>query len=260
MTSTQRQQIIGEFLRTRGPQAADAAVAAYWPLLQQWTWSYLTTRDGSDDLLQVAACGLLKSLARFDPRRASFDTYARHCVLGEVRHYVRDHGTAMQVPRSMWERGKAPVIRSLDELADGTREGHPSRQIGHDEPGLARAEDRAQLWELLRDLDARQGTALLLCVGFQTPQADVAGILGVPQNTVSRLYTRALRTLRMRAGAADAGDAKSRPAGRHTEQHDARHSQAPPLHRRSWGARKSDGHASLRERGYTNRDRVAPAW
>lgn len=200
MTFAQRQQVVDEFFRTRSSQAADAAVAAYWPLLRQWTSPFRSRRGLSEDILQVAACGLLKSLARFDPRLASFDTYARHCVLGEVRHYLRDHADVVQVPRSMWEQGKAPVICSVDEMADGTREGRPPRPIGRDDPGLAQAEDRAQLWELLRDLNARQGVALLLWVGFQVPQDDVAAILGVPQNSVSRLCTRALQTLRARAG------------------------------------------------------------
>jgi RNA polymerase sigma-B factor len=240
MTSA-RHQVIGEFLRTRSPQAADTAVAVYWPLLQRWIRSYCTTRDISDDLLQVAACGLLKSLARYDPRRASFDTYARHCVLGEVRHYLRDHGAAIQVPRSMRERGRAPVIRSLDELTDGTTAGYPRGQIGRDEPGLARAEDRAQLWELLRDLDARQGAALLLWVGFQVPQVDIAALLGVPQNTVSRLCTRALRALRMRAGTTSA---RLRSPTRR-----ARTAKINHFIRVSWGPRKPDGLARLRVTG-----------
>jgi RNA polymerase sigma-B factor len=250
MTSA-RHQVIREFLRTRSPQAADAAVAVYWPLLQRWIRSYCTTRDISDDLLQVAACGLLKSLARFDPRRASFDTYSRLCVLGEVRHYLRDHGAAIQVPRSTWERGRAPVIRSLDELTDGTTAGYPRGQIGRDEPGFARAEDRAQLWELLRDLDARQGAALLLWVGFQVPQVDVAALLGVPQNTVSRLCTRALRALRMRVGTTSARVRRpTRPA---------RTAKINHFIRVCWGPRKPDGFARLRDHGRTTCDQVAPA-
>lgn len=197
--SAQRQQIVDEYCRTRSRQTADAVVEAYWPLLRQWTYRCRSERVPTDDILQIAACGLLKSLTRFDPRRASFDTYARHCVVGEVRHYLRDHAGMVQAPRSMWEHGVAPIVQSLDAMLNDVDDDHPTRQIGRDEPGVARADDRARLWELMRDLNPRQGSALLLWVGFQLPRQTVADVLGVPLNTVSRLCSGALRTLRARA-------------------------------------------------------------
>lgn len=200
MAPGQRRQVVDEYCRTRGQQAAEAVVAAYLPLLRRWTHQYHSVRVPREDILQIAACGLLKSLVRFDPHRASFETYARHCVVGEVRHFLRDHAGVMRVPRSMRDRGEGPLMQSLDALLDDVESGRSPLQIGSGDPGVGRAEARAQLWELLRDLNPRQGAALLLWVGFQLPQQVVAEVLGVPQNTVSRLCSRALRTLRSRAG------------------------------------------------------------
>ncbi len=102
----------------------------------------------------------------------------------------------------MWEQGERPVVQSLDAALGGVEGGHPARQTGRDDPELGRANDRIQLWELLRDLPPRQDAALLLCVGFQLPQREVAETLGVPQTSISRLCVRALRTLRVRASCA----------------------------------------------------------
>jgi RNA polymerase sigma factor (sigma-70 family) len=199
--ATRRQQVVDAYCRTRTRQAADAVVVAYWPLLRQWTGPYWTDGCAFEDILQTAACGFVKAMARFDPERAGFDTYARHCVVGEVRHYLRDHAGVIRVPRSMWQRGEGPMVRSLNMLLDETESGRPPHQIGSDDAGVARADDRAQLWDLLRHLNPRQGAALLLWVGFQLPQETVAVVLGVPQTSVCRLCQRALRTLRLRAGA-----------------------------------------------------------
>jgi RNA polymerase sigma factor (sigma-70 family) len=197
--ATQRQQVVDAYRKARTRQAADAVVVAYMPLLRQWIGPYRTDGCSSEDILQTAACGLVKALGRFDPERAGFDTYARHCVLGEVRHYLRDHSAVIRVPRSMWQRGEGPMVRSLNALLEDAQSGRPPHQIGFDDPGVARADDRAQLWDLLRDLNPRQGAALLLWVGFQLPQQTVARILGVPQASISRLCGRALRTLQSRA-------------------------------------------------------------
>jgi RNA polymerase sigma-B factor len=44
----------------------------------------------SDDLIQAGYEGLMKAVKRFDAGIASgFVTYASHCIMGEIRHYIR---------------------------------------------------------------------------------------------------------------------------------------------------------------------------
>ncbi len=69
----------------------------------------------------------------------------------------------------------------------------------HDAFVNPQAESPGQLWDLLRDLNPRQGATLLLSVGFQLPRETVAALLGVPKTSVGQLCEGALRTLRARA-------------------------------------------------------------
>ena len=44
----------------------------------------------SEDMLQAGREGLMKAIRRFDPEAgASFVTYAGHCIMGEIRHFLR---------------------------------------------------------------------------------------------------------------------------------------------------------------------------
>ncbi len=47
-----------------------------------------------DDLLQAGYEGLLKAVKRYDAAAgAGFVTYASHCIMGEIRHYIRKENT-----------------------------------------------------------------------------------------------------------------------------------------------------------------------
>ena len=62
--------------------------------------------DGFEDLVQVGAIGLLKAIKYYDPHRArtaSFRTLATCYIRGEIRHYLRDHCSLVQVPRRLTE-------------------------------------------------------------------------------------------------------------------------------------------------------------
>lgn len=53
-----------------------------------------------DDLMQVGYVGLLKAIHAFRPSSGNrFSTYASHCVLGELRHYLRDRTETVRRPR-----------------------------------------------------------------------------------------------------------------------------------------------------------------
>lgn len=64
-----------------------------------------------EDLLQLASMGLLAAIERFDPSRGShFSPFACPYIKGEIRHYLRDKGNAIKIPRTLqnlYQRGKS---------------------------------------------------------------------------------------------------------------------------------------------------------
>jgi RNA polymerase sigma-B factor len=62
--------------------------------------------DSLEDLVQVGSIGLLKAIRYYDPTRtrsASFKTLATCYIRGEIRHYLRDQSSLVQVPRRLSE-------------------------------------------------------------------------------------------------------------------------------------------------------------
>ncbi|MBA3252160.1 MAG: SigB/SigF/SigG family RNA polymerase sigma factor [Geodermatophilaceae bacterium] len=60
--------------------------------------------ESSEDLVQVAAVGLLKAIDGFDPGRGvDFSSYAIPTMLGEIKRHFRDKGWLVRVPRRLQE-------------------------------------------------------------------------------------------------------------------------------------------------------------
>jgi RNA polymerase sigma-B factor len=82
-------------------------VERYMPLVNQIARRYTRFRpDLFEDLVQVGAIGLLKAINYYDPKRsrtASFRTVASCYIKGEIRHYLRDQASLVQVPRRLNE-------------------------------------------------------------------------------------------------------------------------------------------------------------
>lgn len=75
------------------------------PLARQLALRYYHGREPLEDLVQVAAVGLVKAVDRFEVRRTSaFASYAVPVMLGELRRHFRDNGWALHVPRGLQER------------------------------------------------------------------------------------------------------------------------------------------------------------
>jgi RNA polymerase sigma-B factor len=77
------------------------------PLVRQIARRYSQYNpDSLEDLVQVGSIGLLKAVKYYDPNRArsaSFKTLATCYIRGEIRHYLRDHTSIVQVPRKLTE-------------------------------------------------------------------------------------------------------------------------------------------------------------
>lgn len=86
-------------------QARDELIARFMPLARQLALRYYHGREPLEDLVQVAAVGLVKAVDRFEVRRTSaFASYAVPVMLGELRRHFRDNGWALHVPRGLQER------------------------------------------------------------------------------------------------------------------------------------------------------------
>jgi RNA polymerase sigma-B factor len=94
--------------------AREALVEQYMPLARSLARRYDRSSEPYEDLLQVAALGLLKALDRFDATRGpSFASFAIPTILGEMRRYFRDSGWSLHVPRGDKER--ALKVRDAQE-------------------------------------------------------------------------------------------------------------------------------------------------
>jgi len=70
------------------------------PLVGQVAQRYAGLGTALDDLVQVGSIGLLNAIQNFDlDRGVRFETYARHLIAGEIRHYLRDQGSVVRRPR-----------------------------------------------------------------------------------------------------------------------------------------------------------------
>ncbi|HEY2203105.1 MAG TPA: SigB/SigF/SigG family RNA polymerase sigma factor [Pseudonocardia sp.] len=93
-------------------------VIGFLPLVHSIARRYARRGVPFDDLVQVAAVGLIKAVDRFDPAlsRMGFLPFAVPTVRGEIQRYFRDHTWSMRVPRRLKELTVA-VTGATEELS-----------------------------------------------------------------------------------------------------------------------------------------------
>jgi RNA polymerase sigma-B factor len=88
--------------RDRG--ARDAVIQRFLPLARRLAGRYDNPYEPLEDLVQVAAVGLLGAIERFDPDRGvSFGRFATLTIRGELKHHFRNTGWSVHVPRGTQE-------------------------------------------------------------------------------------------------------------------------------------------------------------
>lgn len=148
MNEAELSSTMARWASSRDVVARDALVEQYLPLAYAAARKFVSYGVELEDLQQVGAMALLKALDRYDPEKGvKFTTFATPCVMGEIRNYIRDRGSAIRLSRDT----HAQVIR-MRQL-----QSQLSRDLGR-EPTmkeLAAAMD-ISYEELLRLVDARQ--------------------------------------------------------------------------------------------------------
>jgi RNA polymerase sigma-B factor len=85
--------------------AREALARRFMPLARTVASRYRERGVALDDLVQVAALGLVKAIDRFDPERGMvFSSYAVPTMLGEIKRHFRDTGWSLHVSRPQQEQ------------------------------------------------------------------------------------------------------------------------------------------------------------
>ncbi|MGW8377586.1 SigB/SigF/SigG family RNA polymerase sigma factor [Streptomyces sp. ODS28] len=103
-----------------GPEKEElrrSVVRAWMPMAERLARHFRNRGESLEDLQQVAALGLVKAVARFDPDRGSaFESFAVPTIVGEVKRHFRDHMWGLHVPRRVQEL-RNRVRTSVRELS-----------------------------------------------------------------------------------------------------------------------------------------------
>jgi RNA polymerase sigma-B factor len=71
----------------------------YRPLIKSIANKYINSGEPIDDLEQIAYLGLINAINLFDEKKGvKFETYATWLINGEIRHYIRDRHTIVNIP------------------------------------------------------------------------------------------------------------------------------------------------------------------
>jgi RNA polymerase sigma-B factor len=125
----------------RRAAARDLLVSRHRALVLSCARRYSGTPEPAEDLIQVGYVGLLKAINNFDPAFGfGLSSYARTCILGEIKRHFRD------------KRWQVHVGRPLKELVLAVREATDrlTQELGHTPADAELASDLA-----VRDTDIR---------------------------------------------------------------------------------------------------------
>ncbi len=159
--------------------AREALVQRFMPLARSLARRYDRSSEPFEDLLQVAALGLLKALDRFDPALGHpFASFAVPTILGEMRRHFRDSGWSVHVPRGSQERalkvrdaqerlantrGRAPTVNELaeylelstEEVIDALQAIQAYESLSLDAPRPGASEESTSYGDAMGEEDAR---------------------------------------------------------------------------------------------------------
>lgn len=73
------------------------------PIADRIAYRFVGRGEPSDDLLQVARIGLIRTVDRYEPTRGHFLAFAVPTIRGELKRYFRDRAWTVRVPRKVQE-------------------------------------------------------------------------------------------------------------------------------------------------------------
>ncbi|HHY94535.1 MAG TPA: sigma-70 family RNA polymerase sigma factor [Firmicutes bacterium] len=216
---------MGAYLDDPSADSLARVVEAGRKLVYHFAHLYCPGRPG-EDVIQVGFEGLLKAARRFDRGRGvAFATYAGHCIIGEIRHYLRREASFRRprwlgdlqarvdrtVEETLQRTGQLPTVTEVDRAVNvreaGLVEAMRAQWVSPDEIDVSKiqhlryvsfhlpVEDRIALEEALEQLSDLQRKVVLMLFYRDLTQAQTAKALGISQRKVSRILQSSLRQM-----------------------------------------------------------------
>ncbi|MGE4169469.1 MAG: sigma-70 family RNA polymerase sigma factor [Candidatus Margulisiibacteriota bacterium] len=123
-----KEALVLSYFESRDLAVRDEVILLYRPLVESIARKLAFNRNDFDDLVQVGSISLLRCLDRYEPAMdTDFSTFATPNIIGEIKHYFRDKGRLVKVPRRMQENyskvkvymrqveseGRSPTIQEI---------------------------------------------------------------------------------------------------------------------------------------------------
>ncbi len=156
---------------------------------------YYSSRSDQDDLVSIGTIGLIKAINTFDlNKNIKLSSYASRCIENEILMYFRN-------------LKKTSHDISLNEAIDTDKDGNPLTLIdvlSTDDNILDSLNDKlnaSKLYSYINsELDEREKQVIIMRYGLdgnkRFTQREVASKLNVSRSYISRIETKALKTLR----------------------------------------------------------------
>jgi RNA polymerase sigma-B factor len=97
-------ELLAEYAENPSPEFQRELVERFMPFARSLALRYHRGAEPLDDLVQVAAFGLVKAIKGFDPEQGRpFASYATPTILGELRRHFRDNVWNLRLPRGLQE-------------------------------------------------------------------------------------------------------------------------------------------------------------
>lgn len=160
--------------------ACELLVSRHQGLVRSCVRLYMYSAEPKEDLMQVGYVGLLKAIKNFDPAFCrSLATYARPCIIGELKRYFRDKRWQVHVKRPVKEMAlevREATWRLAQELGRMPTDSDLTRHLGISGDDLRHAQ-RADMAFQAVSLDAplagQRGTTILAdSLGAEDPRLE----------------------------------------------------------------------------------------
>jgi len=100
------------------------------PLVRSLCRRFAYSREPLEDLIQTGTIGLLNAIDKYDPGRGvPFIGFAVPVIVGEIKNFLRDHGSAIKLPRKL-QRHKRQVAKAIELLTKSLGREPTIKEIG----------------------------------------------------------------------------------------------------------------------------------